>query len=38
MAIPIVNFTLAPIFAPALAAVAAVLALKGDREKNSSSQ
>ena len=38
MAIPIVNFTLAPIFAPALAAVAAVLALKGDREKNSSAQ
>lgn len=30
MAIPIVNFTLAPIFAPALATVAAVLALKGD--------
>ena len=38
MAIPIVNFTLAPIFAPALATVAAVLALKGDREKNSSAQ
>ena len=37
MAIPIVNFTLAPIFAPALATVAAVLALKGDKEKNSSS-
>ena len=38
MAIPIVNFTLAPIFAPALATVAAVLALKGDGEMNSSSQ
>jgi uncharacterized protein involved in cysteine biosynthesis len=38
MAIPIVNFTLAPIFAPALATVAAVLALKGDKEKNSSAQ
>jgi len=38
MAIPIVNFTLAPIFAPALATVAAVLALKGDREKNSSAR
>ena len=38
MAIPIVKFTLAPIFAPALATVAAVLALKGDREKNSSAQ
>ena len=34
MAIPIVNFTLAPIFAPALATVAAVLALKGGREKS----
>jgi uncharacterized protein involved in cysteine biosynthesis len=38
MAIPIVKFTLAPIFAPALATVAAVLALKGDGEMNSSSQ
>ena len=38
MAIPIVNFTLAPIFAPALATVAAVLALKGEGKKNSSSQ
>jgi len=38
MAIPIVKFTLAPIFAPALATVAAVLALKGDREKNSSAR
>jgi uncharacterized protein involved in cysteine biosynthesis len=36
MAIPIVNFTLAPIFAPALATVAAVLALKGGEEKHSS--
>lgn len=36
MAIPIVNFTLAPIFAPALATVAAVLALKGGEEKQSS--
>ena len=33
MAIPIVNFTLAPIFAPALATVAAVLVLKGGGEK-----
>ena len=33
MAIPIVNFTLAPIFAPALATVAAVLVLKRGREK-----
>ena len=38
MAIPIVNFTLAPIFAPALATVAAVLALKGGRGKHSSSE
>lgn len=38
MAIPIVNFTLAPIFAPALATVAAVLALKGGRGKHSSSK
>jgi hypothetical protein len=29
MAIPIVNFTIAPIFAPAFAAVASVLVLKG---------
>jgi uncharacterized protein involved in cysteine biosynthesis len=36
MAIPIVNFTLAPIFAPALATVAAVLALKGGEDKHSS--
>ena len=34
MAIPIVNFTLAPIFAPALATVAAVLVLKRGREKS----
>ena len=33
MAIPIVNFTIAPIFAPALATVAAVLVLKGGLEK-----
>lgn len=38
MAIPIVNFTIAPIFAPALATVAAVLALKGGRGKHSSSE
>lgn len=38
MAIPIVNFTIAPIFAPALATVAAVLALKGGRGKHSSSK
>ena len=38
MAIPIVNFTLAPIFAPAFATVAAVLALKGEGEKDLSSQ
>ena len=38
MAIPIVNFTIAPIFAPALATVAAVLALKGGRGKQSSSE
>ena len=37
MAIPIVNFTIAPIFAPALATVAAVLALKGGRGKHCSS-
>jgi CysZ protein len=30
MMIPVINFTLAPIFAPALASVAAVLALKRD--------
>ena len=33
MSIPIVNFTIAPIFAPALATVAAVLVLKGGLEK-----